>query len=332
MKKLLTVILVLALMLSAIPLTVAFAEKDDAVFIVADGVTYRVQQGEIFHYVYYFSTGEQLCSLDGEFFYDPAGLEVIIPENEDDLGMEMLFPRLKYSIMTNEITPGRLKYNYSNAKGKAFDKESYLLIDAQIKVTASAGEYEIRNVLHTVAGADEVRYLYKDQVIKPFVRSESDIPDKQPYDPNNPEPDPTEPPTQEPTPTPTELPTQAPTPAPTQPPTQEPTPAPTEPPTQAPTPAPTEPPTQEPTPAPTEPATDAPDDKLILGDVDGDGKVTIYDASAIQRRLSGDTKIACNEALGDVDGDGKFTIYDASEIQRFLAGMPAREGIGKPKG
>ncbi len=75
---------------------------------------------------------------------------------------------------------------------------------------------------------------------------------------------------------------------------------------------------------------DEPDEPIILGDVDGDGKVTIYDASAIQRYLAGMEPDPFNEAAADADGDGKVTIYDASAIQRYLAGMDAPEGIGNP--
>ena len=250
---------------TAAPATEPGQTASGDVFVVADGVTFKVHQGDVFEYVYYLCTGEQLCSLDGEFFYGADGLEAIIPENDDDLTVEMLFSRIKSSVIVHEIDPGRIKFNYSNARGKAFDKETYSVVKAQFRVTASEGTYEIRTVLHTVAGADEHRYLYNDKVVDPLKKCEGTIPALTPYDPDQtepptqaPTPAPTEPPTQAPTPAPTEPPTQAPTPAPTEPPTQAPTPAPTEPPTQAPTPAPTEPPTQAPTPAPTEPPTQAP--------------------------------------------------------------------------
>ncbi len=68
----------------------------------------------------------------------------------------------------------------------------------------------------------------------------------------------------------------------------------------------------------------------ILGDVDDDGKVTIYDASAIQRRLAGIAVTTFIEEAADADGDGKITIYDASAIQRYLAGFSAPAGIGEP--
>ncbi len=57
-----------------------------------------------------------------------------------------------------------------------------------------------------------------------------------------------------------------------------------------------------------------------LGDVDGDGKVSIMDATEIQQHLAelivvDDDRLAC----GDTDRDGKVTIMDATQIQQFLA-------------
>ncbi|MEE3491976.1 dockerin type I repeat-containing protein [Ruminococcus sp.] len=105
---------------------------------------------------------------------------------------------------------------------------------------------------------------------------------------------------------------------------------PTEPPTEAPKPtqAPTDPPkptqappTQAP---PTEPAE-------LLGDVDGDGTVTINDAVLIQRADVGIiTATADMTRRGDVDGDGQLTIFDATFIQRFLADIPVSYKINQP--
>lgn len=69
----------------------------------------------------------------------------------------------------------------------------------------------------------------------------------------------------------------------------------------------------------------------VLGDVDGDGEVTVIDATAIQRKLAGLDVDNYNEAAADADGDGKVTIVDATEIQRWLAGLQANENIGKVK-
>ena len=103
---------------------------------------------------------------------------------------------------------------------------------------------------------------------------------------------------------------------------------PTEPPTE-----PTQPPTQPPTTLPTEPPTNLPTQspsKIILGDVDGDGEVTILDATMIQRKLADLAVTAYHEAAADTDGDGEVTILDATYIQRYLADLSCPKGIGKP--
>ena len=87
-------------------------------------------------------------------------------------------------------------------------------------------------------------------------------------------------------------------------------------PTQAP-PAPTQAP-----PAPTQPSTDAPAPVAVYGDADGDGDVTILDATFIQRFVAGiSLPKPLNELNADVDGDGSVTIIDATLIQRFKAGI-----------
>ena len=88
---------------------------------------------------------------------------------------------------------------------------------------------------------------------------------------------------------------------------------------------PTEPPTQKPTPKPTEPPTERPTvygEGKLMGDADEDDKVTILDASRIQRVLVDLTKPGdFYNVLGDVDGDKNVTVVDATAIQRWLAGI-----------
>ena len=67
----------------------------------------------------------------------------------------------------------------------------------------------------------------------------------------------------------------------------------------------------------------------LLGDVDGDGGVTVLDATAIQRKLAALYVASYDEALADVDGDGTVTILDATAIQRYLAGLSCPEGIAQ---
>lgn len=67
---------------------------------------------------------------------------------------------------------------------------------------------------------------------------------------------------------------------------------------------------------------------LRIGDADFDGKITITDATAIQRRLAGlDVSVPWYndeliDAVCDADGDGRVTILDATAIQRMLADLP----------
>ncbi len=62
------------------------------------------------------------------------------------------------------------------------------------------------------------------------------------------------------------------------------------------------------------------EEQMILGDANGDGKVTIIDATYIQRHLA-EIEILTEEQLVSADTykDGKITILDATQIQRYLA-------------
>ena len=59
--------------------------------------------------------------------------------------------------------------------------------------------------------------------------------------------------------------------------------------------------------------------EFLLGDVDGDGDVSIIDATTIQRLLARLLDRPINLDCADVDGDGDVSIIDATKIQRFLA-------------
>ena len=71
-------------------------------------------------------------------------------------------------------------------------------------------------------------------------------------------------------------------------------------------------------------------DKFFLGDVDGDGKVTIIDATCIQRKLANIPMAIFIDNAADADEDGELTILDATTIQRWLAQLPSNDNIGKP--
>ncbi len=59
----------------------------------------------------------------------------------------------------------------------------------------------------------------------------------------------------------------------------------------------------------------------INGDVDGDKKITIYDATHIQRYLVGYRNDELNYQFADFDEDGEISIFDATGIQRKIAGL-----------
>lgn len=59
-----------------------------------------------------------------------------------------------------------------------------------------------------------------------------------------------------------------------------------------------------------------------VGDVNGDGKRDINDATTVQRAVAQLTTLSSlSQAAAEVDGDGKITVNDATIIQKFLAGM-----------
>ena len=142
----------------------------DGVLIKADGVYYAVEKGDVFTYVFYLNTGEKVCSLDAETFFDIEGLEF---QGDTDEGLEDLFPIIKDAMVVNDSQAGRLKYNYSAAKGKNFNTDDSILIKADFLVTAESGVYEINTLLHTVAGADEHRYIFDDVVEDALQRGDS---------------------------------------------------------------------------------------------------------------------------------------------------------------
>ena len=70
----------------------------------------------------------------------------------------------------------------------------------------------------------------------------------------------------------------------------------------------------------------------LLGDVDGDKRIIISDATTIQKYLA-EFDLPNKDIIekcGDVDGDGRITITDATTIQKYLAEYTLPYDIGKP--
>lgn len=68
----------------------------------------------------------------------------------------------------------------------------------------------------------------------------------------------------------------------------------------------------------------------LLGDVDGDGRVSVLDATYTQRDLAGTAiPFKLNAKVADTDKDGTVTVLDATFSQRWLAGLKSNDDIGK---
>ena len=92
----------------------------------------------------------------------------------------------------------------------------------------------------------------------------------------------------------------------------------------------TEPATEPTTPTETEPTTEAQQGNVMLGDVDGNGKVNIKDATDIQRAAA--FIVTLSEAqlkAADVNNDGKSNVIDATAIQKFVANIETGFKIGE---
>ena len=69
----------------------------------------------------------------------------------------------------------------------------------------------------------------------------------------------------------------------------------------------------------------------MLGDVDGDGEISITDATVIQRYTVGiKTPVAVTSSVADIDGDHVVTVMDASHLQRRLVNVSDSYPISKP--
>ena len=75
---------------------------------------------------------------------------------------------------------------------------------------------------------------------------------------------------------------------------------------------------------------DKPVKEIMLGDVDGDGKVTAKDSMAIQRYTVNLTKFDDNQLLAaDTNGDHKVTSKDAMNILRYTVKLNTKYPIGE---
>ncbi|WP_293975282.1 leucine-rich repeat protein [uncultured Ruminococcus sp.] len=60
----------------------------------------------------------------------------------------------------------------------------------------------------------------------------------------------------------------------------------------------------------------------VIGDVNGDGSVTVLDATVLQKYLAGLDSLSDEQlAVADTNGDGQITVLDATAIQKYLANL-----------
>ena len=81
----------------------------------------------------------------------------------------------------------------------------------------------------------------------------------------------------------------------------------------------------------------APDTDRLLGDADNNGAVNVFDASFIQKGLTGSSgypeyskmdKNSVEYRAADADGDGTVNIFDAALIQKYLSGAASAQSYG----
>ena len=60
----------------------------------------------------------------------------------------------------------------------------------------------------------------------------------------------------------------------------------------------------------------------LLGDVNGDGQVTVVDATLIQKYIAGLVTLSdTQKAAADVNNDGSVSIVDVTQLQTYIAGL-----------
>lgn len=241
-------------------------------------------------------------------------LNEYLGDNHTLLGYQL--PLFKPAVAMNESRWGVLEKNYTGAHSSDPGAATW---GTRSTITYKKGSNNFGIGTYVTSGAsksyDNAVYYLNDWMVK---RQNAMSNTMGLYDASLIEPDPTE----------------APTEAPTDPPTDAPTAAPTEAPTAAPTEAPTDAPTEAPTVAPTEAPTQAFDPlfNYYRGDTDGDGKITVMDATMIQRMLASYEDENPNYVKmglrAQVTGN-KLTIMDATAIQRYLAEYDDGHHIGE---
>ena len=73
-----------------------------------------------------------------------------------------------------------------------------------------------------------------------------------------------------------------------------------------------------------------PEKEILLGDVNGDGEVSVFDAITMQKYVADKPVTVFVEKAADVNGDGAVDTYDTILLQKFTSGKPVDYPIGEP--
>lgn len=68
----------------------------------------------------------------------------------------------------------------------------------------------------------------------------------------------------------------------------------------------------------------------LIGDADMDGKISVKDATAIQKVVARVEVTSFSDALAEVNSDGKLSVKDATAVQKYCAHIETGLEIGKP--
>ena len=136
MKRILTFILVFAIMLSSVVFVPGAAAAEitsdtSSAYISTGGVDYPVSKGDTYTYEYRLNLGKRLTAIDACLSYDTEGLELV----------SYSFPVLSGNLYSGTYNDS-LYFNYSDTSGIAFDSNYSVLVRASFKVIKN-GTFDI---------------------------------------------------------------------------------------------------------------------------------------------------------------------------------------------
>ena len=216
MKRFFAILITAALLLTAIPFTLSVTASSDEVTIAIEGKNYTAHIGDIVHYTYSIelqgidlgegSKENRLTEIQGSLFFNEDNLRFLTslkPDDED--GHYLFLPKLlSGNITASTERKNRLSYNAINLGGYLF-KTKKVLLTADFEITGAEDLYITNHIENLGSGSAKLIYLGQT-IIAPKVTIDVQI--------ENPNAQPTDPPTEQPTAAPTQPPTEKPTEAP----------------------------------------------------------------------------------------------------------------------